>query len=132
MDNAIQLGCRVTLHYTLFLADETVVDSTRDAEPITIQIGSGVKNALRIVEKGISDCHLCLYQKAERLMAQNTSGNPVLVNGLPLQPKAKQGLVLPCVIALAENVKLSLSVLRPDDGAATERSEGHEPRKQQQ
>jgi FKBP-type peptidyl-prolyl cis-trans isomerase SlpA len=41
MDNLIQAGSRVTLHYTLSLADKTVVDSTRDAEPITFQVGSG-------------------------------------------------------------------------------------------
>ena len=41
MVNAIQPGSRVTLHYTLSLADETIVDSTREAEPITFQIGSG-------------------------------------------------------------------------------------------
>ena len=41
MVNTIQPGSRVTLHYTLSLADETIVDSTRDAEPITFQIGSG-------------------------------------------------------------------------------------------
>jgi FKBP-type peptidyl-prolyl cis-trans isomerase SlpA len=41
MVNTIQSGSRVTLHFTLALADETVVDSTRDSEPITFQIGSG-------------------------------------------------------------------------------------------
>ena len=41
MVNAIQPGSRVTLHYTLSLADDTVVDSTRGAEPITFQVGSG-------------------------------------------------------------------------------------------
>ena len=41
MVNTIQSGSRVTLHYTLSLADDTVVDSTREAEPITFQIGSG-------------------------------------------------------------------------------------------
>jgi FKBP-type peptidyl-prolyl cis-trans isomerase SlpA len=41
MVNTIQPGSRVTLHYTLSLADETVVDSTRESEPITFQVGSG-------------------------------------------------------------------------------------------
>jgi FKBP-type peptidyl-prolyl cis-trans isomerase SlpA len=41
MVNAIQPGSRVTLHFTLSLADETVVDSTRESDPITFQIGSG-------------------------------------------------------------------------------------------
>jgi len=41
MVNSIQPGSRVTLHYTLTLVDETVVDSTRESEPITFQVGSG-------------------------------------------------------------------------------------------
>ena len=41
MVNAIQSGSRVTLHYTLSLADETVVDSTRAGEPATFVMGSG-------------------------------------------------------------------------------------------
>ena len=41
MSNTIQPGSRVTLHYTLSLADETVVDSTREAEPVTFVMGSG-------------------------------------------------------------------------------------------
>ncbi len=41
MDNQIQAGSRVTLHYELRLADETVVDSTRAGEPATLLMGSG-------------------------------------------------------------------------------------------
>lgn len=41
MVNTIQPGSRVTLHYELRLADETVVDSTRAGEPATFLIGSG-------------------------------------------------------------------------------------------
>jgi FKBP-type peptidyl-prolyl cis-trans isomerase SlpA len=41
MVNTIQAGSRVTLHYTLALADETVVDSTRGGEPATFVVGSG-------------------------------------------------------------------------------------------
>jgi len=41
MNNVIQPGSRVTLHYELRLADETVVDSTRAGEPATFLIGSG-------------------------------------------------------------------------------------------
>lgn len=41
MVNAIQMGSRVTLHYELRLADETVVDSTRAGDPATFLIGSG-------------------------------------------------------------------------------------------
>ena len=41
MTDAIQAGSRVTLHYTLALADGTLVDSTRETDPISFQVGSG-------------------------------------------------------------------------------------------
>ncbi len=41
MADTIQAGSRVTLHYELRLADDTVVDSTRAGEPATFLIGSG-------------------------------------------------------------------------------------------
>jgi FKBP-type peptidyl-prolyl cis-trans isomerase SlpA len=41
MVNTIQPGSRVTLHYELRLADETVVDSTRAGEPATFLMGGG-------------------------------------------------------------------------------------------
>jgi FKBP-type peptidyl-prolyl cis-trans isomerase SlpA len=55
MVNAIQPGSRVTLHYTLSLADETVVDSTRGAEPITFQVGSGA--LIEMLERQIFGLH---------------------------------------------------------------------------
>jgi FKBP-type peptidyl-prolyl cis-trans isomerase SlpA len=41
MENAIQPGNRVTLQYTLSLADGTVVDSTHAGEPATYTVGNG-------------------------------------------------------------------------------------------
>jgi len=41
MVNTIQPGSHVTLHYTLSLADGTVVDSTHAGEPATYAVGSG-------------------------------------------------------------------------------------------
>jgi FKBP-type peptidyl-prolyl cis-trans isomerase SlpA len=41
MVNTIHPGSRITLHYELRLADETVVDSTRGSEPATFVVGSG-------------------------------------------------------------------------------------------
>lgn len=41
MSYPIQPGSRVTLHYTLALADGTVVDSTDGGAPATVVIGSG-------------------------------------------------------------------------------------------
>ncbi len=55
MVNAIQSGSRVTLHYTLSLADKAVVDSTRGAEPITFQIGSGA--LIEMLERQLFGLH---------------------------------------------------------------------------
>jgi len=55
MVNAIQPGSRVTLHYTLSLADETVVDSTRGAEPINFQVGSGA--LIEMLERQLFGLH---------------------------------------------------------------------------
>ena len=41
MNNAIRPGCQVTLHYSLSLADGTVVDSTHAGEPATYTVGNG-------------------------------------------------------------------------------------------
>jgi len=88
-----------------------------------IYIGSGVKNTLRVTEKGVSDRHLCLYQKAGKLMLQNLSTKPVAIDGRPVEPKAKRSVALPAVIELAENVKLRLAVLQPSESTVGERSE---------
>ena len=49
MVNTIQPGSRVTLHYELRLADETVVDSTRAGEPATFLMGGG--ELIELLEK---------------------------------------------------------------------------------
>lgn len=41
MSKTIQLGSRVTLHYTLSLGDGTIVDSASSGEPATFTMGSG-------------------------------------------------------------------------------------------
>ncbi len=87
-------------------------------------IGSGAKNALRIAQKGISARHLCLYQKAGRLMLRNLSGKPIAIEGRPIEPKAKRSLTLPVVIELAQNVKLRVALAQPKPTGA-ERSEEH-------
>ena len=45
-------GARVTLHYTLALADGTVVESTRDGDPETVTVGAGDMD---------QDLESCLY-----------------------------------------------------------------------
>ncbi len=87
-------------------------------------IGSAAKNALRIAQKGISARHLCLYQKAGKLMLQNLSGKPIVMEGRSIEPKAKRSLTLPVVIELAQNVKLRVALAQPKSTGA-ERSEEH-------
>ena len=41
MESAIEAGSRVTLQYSLSLADGTVVDSTHAGEPATYTVGNG-------------------------------------------------------------------------------------------
>jgi hypothetical protein len=89
----------------------------------TIYVGSGARNTLRVTEKGVSDRHLCLYQKAGKLMLQNLSTKPITVSGMAVAPRAKRPVALPAVIELAENIKLHLRVLQPSENTSGERSE---------
>ena len=41
MGKIIQIGSRVSLHYTLSLADGTLVDSTPPGEPASVKMGTG-------------------------------------------------------------------------------------------
>lgn len=103
MVNTIQPGSRVTLHYTLFLADETVVDSTRDAEPITFEIGSGaliemLESRLIGLHAGdqrrfeISAVQSLLPADAEAVQVMARSDFPA---NLALEPGQVLGFVLP-------------------------------------
>jgi len=69
MLNAIQPGSRVTLHYTLSLVDNTVVDSTREGEPITFLIGSGM--LIEMLEKYLVGLHTGEQRRFEISAAQN-------------------------------------------------------------
>lgn len=78
-----------------------------------VYVGSGVKNSLRITEKGISDRHLCLYRKVGKLMLENLHTKPITIGGLSVEPRAKRAVVLPSTIELAENVRLRLFTREP-------------------
>jgi hypothetical protein len=96
-----------------------------------VYVGSGARSTLRVTEKGVSDRHLCLYQKAGRLTVQNLSKNPSTVKGVPLEPKGKRALVLPSVVELTPNVKLRLSLQQASDSPAGSRPEAHKQNGQQ-
>jgi hypothetical protein len=97
----------------------------------TVHIGSGVNTTIRTPEAGISDRHVRLYRRGTDLMVRNIGARPITVNSLPLAPRAKQRLVLPSVVELTENTKLTLSLLRPKEPVAAGRSEDHEQSRQQ-
>jgi len=90
-----------------------------------IHVGSGPKNTIRIIDKGISARQLKLYRRGRDLMVQNIGTQAVTVNSLALKPRAKQHLVLPAVIQLTESMKMSLSLLRPKETTPTEGSQDH-------
>jgi hypothetical protein len=95
-----------------------------------IYVGSGVNNTIRTPEKGISDRHLRIYCQGPNLMIQNIGATPVTVSDRPLTPKTKQRLILPAIVELTKNTKLTLSLLRPKDTATSERSKDYEQSKQ--
>ena len=69
MANTIQAGSRVTLHYTLYLADDTVVDSTRGAEPVTFDMGSGM--LIEMLEQHLFGLHTGEQRRFEISAAQS-------------------------------------------------------------
>jgi hypothetical protein len=89
----------------------------------SVYVGSGARNTLRITEKGVSDRHLCLYQKAGKLMLQNLSSKPITISGSAVQSKAKRPLALPAVIELTENVRLRLTMARPSENTVGEKEQ---------
>jgi hypothetical protein len=105
--------------------DRTYHLGTKSRLPV-IHIGSGVNNTIRTPEKGISDRHLRIYRQGSNLMIQNIGATPVTVSGRQLTPKVKQRLMLPAIIELTKNTKLSLSLLHPKDTVTPERSKDHE------
>ena len=108
MANAIQPGSRVTLHYTLSLADETVVDSTREAEPITFQIGSGA--LIEMLERQLFGLHTGEQRRFEISAAENqlpASAEAIQVmarSDFPAELAIETGQVLGFVMPSGEEV----------------------------
>ena len=108
MANAIQPGSRVTLHYTLSLADETVVDSTREAEPITFQVGSGA--LIEMLERQLFGLHTGEQRRFEISAAENqlpASAEAIQVmarSDFPAELAIETGQVLGFVMPSGEEV----------------------------
>jgi len=108
MANAIQPGSRVTLHYTLSLADDTVVDSTREAEPITFQIGSGA--LIEMLERQLFGLHTGEQRRFEISAAESqlpASAEAIQVmarSDFPAELAIETGQVLGFVMPTGEEV----------------------------
>jgi len=108
MVNAIQPGSHVTLHYTLSLADETIVDSTREAEPITFQIGSGA--LIDMLESRLFGLHAGEQRRFEICAAesqQTTSAEAIQVmarSDFPAELAIETGQVLGFVMPSGKEV----------------------------
>jgi FKBP-type peptidyl-prolyl cis-trans isomerase SlpA len=108
MANAIQPGSRVTLHYTLSLADDTVVDSTREAEPITFQIGSGA--LIEMLERhlvGLRTGEQCRFEISAAESQQPASPEAIQVmarSDFPADLAIETGQVLGFVMPSGEEV----------------------------
>jgi len=108
MANAIQLGSRVTLHYTLSLTDDTVVDSTREAEPITFQVGSGA--LIEMLESQLFGLHTGEQRRFEISAAQSqlpASAEAIQVmarSDFPAELAIETGQVLGFVMPSGEEV----------------------------
>jgi FKBP-type peptidyl-prolyl cis-trans isomerase SlpA len=108
MVNAIQSGSRVTLHYTLFLADEAVVDSTREGEPITFNIGSGA--LIEMLESRLFGLHEGEQRRfeisaAESQLPSDTEAVQVMARSdFPVELALETGQVLGFVMPSGEEV----------------------------
>lgn len=108
MVNAIQPDSRVTLHYTLSLADETVVDSTREAEPITFQIGSGA--LIEMLESQLIGLHAGEHRRfeisaaASQLPASAEAIQVMARSDFPAELAIEAGQVLGFVMPSGEEV----------------------------
>lgn len=108
MVNTIQSGSRVTLHYTLSLADKTVVDSTREAEPITFQIGSGA--LIEMLERPLFGLHTGEQRRfeisaaASQLPASAEAIQVMVRSDFPAELALETGQVLGFVMPTGEEV----------------------------
>ena len=108
MANAIQPGSRVTLHYMLSLADDTVVDSTREAEPITFQIGSGAM--IEMLERQLFGLHTGEQRRFEisaaesQLPASDEAIQVMARSDFPVELAIESGQVLGFVMPSGEEV----------------------------
>lgn len=96
-DYRIGEGMEVTLHFTLKLEDGTVVDSTRDKQPATFQVGDGnLPPGFEAPLKGLTDGDTGSYEiSPEHAFGQH---NPQNMQKIPREsfegPELEEGLVM--------------------------------------
>jgi len=97
MADTIQAGSRVTLHYELRLADETVVDSTRAGEPASFLLGNG--ELTELLERRLLGLHVGERRHFEISAAESqtaTSADAVQTlarSDFPAEPALETGQV---------------------------------------
>jgi FKBP-type peptidyl-prolyl cis-trans isomerase SlpA len=108
MVNQIQSGSRITLHYTLRLADETVVDSTREGDPVTFTMGSGA--LIDMLESQLFGLHTGEHRRFEISAAESqvpASAEAIQVmarSDFPAELALETGQVLGFVMPSGEEV----------------------------
>nr|WP_297460461.1 FKBP-type peptidyl-prolyl cis-trans isomerase [uncultured Halomonas sp.] len=96
-DYRIGDGMQVTLHFTLKLEDGTVVDSTRDKQPATFQVGDGnLPPGFEAPLKGLTGGDTGSYEiSPEHAFGQH---NPQNMQKIPREsfegPELEEGLVM--------------------------------------
>ena len=96
-DDRIGDGMHVTLHFTLKLEDGTVVDSTRDKQPATFQVGDGnLPPGFEAPLKGLTGGDTGSYEiSPEHAFGQH---NPQNMQKIPREsfegPELEEGLVM--------------------------------------
>lgn len=80
----------------------------------SIHIGSGPENTIRVPDKSIQAHHVTIYAKGHDLILQNVSKSPVSINDSEVKPGGKYRIVLPSIIKLNDNVKITLRLIRQD------------------
>jgi hypothetical protein len=87
--------------------------------------GSNRNNTIRLSREGVAGRHFKLYRKGENLMLKNLVRTPIGANGNELKPHGKCRLILPAVIAINDNVKLTLELLH-EKASSSERETQNE------
>lgn len=92
----------------------------------TVYVGSGSKCLIKINEKNITDKHLKITRKSDKLWLKNLSNSNLIVNGIIAKPSSKCRLVLPSIVNINENISIKFELQKPVMNLNMEKSNGNE------